>query len=49
MNLELILSELKIVNSSNSFWQALDSNFSQSSCGHDHGQGEQHFHMAGNF
>ena len=51
MNLdsELILSELKIVNSSNSFWQALDSNFSQASCGHDHGQGEKHFHMAGNF
>jgi len=49
MNLELILSELKIVNSSNAFWQALDSNFSQSSCGHDHGQGEKHFHMEGNF
>ena len=41
--------ELAIVNSSNAFWQALDSNFSQASCGHDHGQGEKHFHMAGNF
>ena len=41
--------ELAIVNSSNAFWQALDSNFSQASCVHDHGQGEQHFHMAGNF
>ena len=41
--------ELAIVNSSNAFWQALDSNFSQASCGHDHGQGEKHFHVAGNF
>ena len=50
MNLkELMQGELTIVNSSNAFWQALDSNFSQTSCGHVHGQGEEHFHMAGNF
>lgn len=41
--------ELAIVNSSNAFWQRLDSAFSRASCGHDHGEGEQHFHMAGNF
>jgi hypothetical protein len=49
MNLKLMQAELEIVNSSNAFWQALDSNFSQASCGHDHGQGDEHFHMAGNF
>ena len=41
--------ELAIVNSSNDFWQALDSNFSQASCCSNQGQGEEHFHMAGNF
>ncbi len=42
--------ELAIVNSSNAFWQKLDSDFSRASCGgHNHGKGEQHFHMAGNF
>lgn len=49
MNLKLMQDELAIVNSSDAFWQALDSNFSQASCGHDHGQGDEHFHMAGNF
>ena len=49
MNLELMRDELAIVNSSDAFWQALDSNFSQASCVHDHGQGDEHFHMAGNF
>jgi hypothetical protein len=39
MNLKLMQDELAMVNSSNAFWQALDSNFSQASCGHDHGQG----------
>ncbi len=49
IDLELMQAELAIVNSSNAFWQALDSNFSQASCGHDHGQDDEHFHMAGNF
>ena len=49
MNLKLMQDELAIVNSSNAFWQKLDSAFSRASCGHDHGEGEQHFHMAGNF
>jgi hypothetical protein len=49
MNPKLMHDELAIVNSSNAFWQALDSNFSQASCGgHDHEQGEQHFHIEGN-
>lgn len=41
--------ELAIVNSSLAFWQALDGDFSRASCGHYHGEGEAHFHMAGNF
>lgn len=41
--------ELAVVNSSLAFWQALDGDFSHATCGHDHGQGEAHFHMAGNF
>jgi hypothetical protein len=49
MNLKLMQDELARVNSSTAFWQALDSNFSQTSCSHDHGQDEQHFHIAGNF
>ncbi len=49
IDLELMQAELEIVNSSDAFWQALDSNFSQASCGHDHGQDDEHFHMAGNF
>ena len=49
INLKLMQDELAIVNSSDAFWQALDSNFSQAPCGHDHGQGDEHFHMAGNF
>ena len=49
MNLKLMQDELAIVNSSNAFWQKLDSAFSRASCGHDHGEGEQHFHVAGNF
>lgn|GEM_PF-3164153 len=39
--------ELAIVNSSNAFWQRLDSAFSRASCCQD--KGEQHFHMAGKF
>jgi len=49
MNLELARDQLMIVNSSNAFWKALDSSFSKASCSHDHGKGEEHFHMAGNF
>jgi hypothetical protein len=49
MNLELVRDELARVNSSLAFWQALDSDFSRASCGHNHGAGEEHFHMAGNF
>ena len=49
IDLKLMQAELAIVNSSNTFWQALGSNFSQASCGHDHGQDDEHFHMAGNF
>ena len=49
MNLELMKAELEQVNSCDDFWKALDSNFSQASCSHDHGQGEKHFNIAGNF
>ena len=47
--LELMQSELEIVNASIHFWRLLDENLSVVSCNHDHGGDDAHFHMSGNF
>lgn len=47
--LELMQSELEIVNQSIHFWRLLDENLSIATCNHDHGSDNPHFHMSGNF